>query len=552
MRGSRPSSVVSSSSANNTLRRGQSSNSFYSQQSTGFRRNVPDPRASKQWEAFANPPDGIHHPRRGLFLCSQLLACEEARQLEEEFINLERICVVRFPPDIAEILRTRLAHDMTIELNTKLLGDNKPGENPRGLGLTIVPTTDEDFRRFEVYIEMELGNPDTAKKLYGILVELPALLEIYKSLEAELMFKSADVSQMLYVYYPEDSKADEIIQKIKHKQGWEWHSGLTPGTHRIRYRKFRNWRVFEKADIAIAERAICDVIRQGGQGDTLTIEAATEEIMECHLLAVTDNCRNQLILGNEEGLVGIIGPQNPIFIAANEGKPPSAVEGPMDRDDMKLMRNICANAHNLKMSLPDLLKYSFDPNAPLINPDQPIPDNLEDILFGELPQTTGPDGTTYEAGSIEDIFSLDELGQLNGESDDSSAASSIGAIPRKKKKKRKKSSSDAGQLVAAGGMPAGPPQNLPPGMSTHGLSMPLSSQQAALFTQAGISQGMAPQMISPAMLQSGMIPPGIALPPGYLPIMQMQQQQQQEQQQQEQQQQQHQHPQQQQQGPPER
>lgn len=198
----------------------------------------------------------VHLPRRGIFYASELLYSKDAKEYEKEFAELERVCVVRFPPEVASILRERLA----VQLET--LGvedeDEELGRNAGELGLTISPTSKEDYRVFDVEVERELGQPSTAIILTGVLVELPSLLEAYKSLEGELLFKSADISQMLYVFDPTVGPPFDLA-KIRDSQFWEWRSGLTPGTHRIRSRRFKNFRVFDKADVSITEREICDV-----------------------------------------------------------------------------------------------------------------------------------------------------------------------------------------------------------------------------------------------------------------------------------------------------
>lgn len=220
------------------------------------------------------PNETVRIPRRGVFHASELIQSEDAAQWESENFDMERACIIRFPPEIAAILRERLATQLSIELNEEGDGRQDCDENgageyaasessvTRSLGLTITPTPKEDYRIFDVEVELQLGVPSSAKQFRGILVELPCILEAYKSFEGDLLFKSNDISQMLYVFDVED-EASFDMKKIRDEQLWEWHAGLTPATHRIRRRKFKNFGVFDKVDVSIRERELLDVSTLG-------------------------------------------------------------------------------------------------------------------------------------------------------------------------------------------------------------------------------------------------------------------------------------------------
>lgn len=240
------------------------------------------------------PTGSIHVPRRGIFYASELSQSKDAREWDCEFHDIERVCVIRFPPGVAAILRERL----TAQLESELIWGDQENDNhedrpsqqdsqtgqdhvsashvsdskssvitsassgsraaSRDLGLTITPTLKEDYRVFDVEVERELGVPSSAILLTGVLVELPCLLEAHKSFEGDLLFKSNDISQMLYVF-DATIGAPFDLNRIRDEQLWEWHSGLTPATHRIRRRKFKNFRVFDKVDVAAKEKELFDV-----------------------------------------------------------------------------------------------------------------------------------------------------------------------------------------------------------------------------------------------------------------------------------------------------
>ncbi|KAK1443681.1 hypothetical protein BgAZ_205570 [Babesia gibsoni] len=140
--------------------------------------------------------------------------------------SLDKHCIIRFPPDIANIINNR----------------NSGGED---VGVTIEPTGRYDYREFVVRVR---GVP---KELMGILVELPCHIEAHKTLDCDLLFKAADVSQMMLVQ--ERKEAEVTIEKMR-QQMWEWPDGLTPPTTNIRRRRFKNFDYYNNEDVKEAEK----------------------------------------------------------------------------------------------------------------------------------------------------------------------------------------------------------------------------------------------------------------------------------------------------------
>lgn len=344
-----------------------------------------------------------HNHRRGIYNANELLHHKDAKAYDQEFGHLESVSVIRFPADIASLLRQRLAANAA-EIEATLASESPSGADDLrasgkhegfvaaagatsftyggDLGLTITPTPEEDYRIFEVTVEKELGDPNSQIHLCGILLELPCLLEAYKSLEGELLFKCNDISQILYVYRKGDDPPFNIQQK-KTLDLWEWRSGLTPGTHRIRSRKFKNFNVFEKADVSRAEREICDILNSGGIRETTALEASTEFVMEAQLDAICTGQQQAI----EKNVVGVIGPENPIFKAALMGVTPAeaAQHFPSPTTSSSLLRNL-VQPEKQKAPISDLrerLLFSVDLNMELPLTEA-IPDDLSDRLFGDV------------------------------------------------------------------------------------------------------------------------------------------------------------------------
>ncbi|KAH7647118.1 transcription factor TAF7p TAFII55 [Cryptosporidium bovis] len=185
----------------------------------------------------------------------------------------ESVCIVRLPEHIAK------------EVNELF---EKGEKFPFG----IQPTPFEDFRIFDVHI--------LDQDYVGILVDLPCNIEVYKSLDCESMFKSTNLSQMLYIYdarklprsfiiysginineiYYGQLKSNtayldpcfvSFIKYLKEVLHWEWPSGLLPASKNIRSRKYRNNELFDINEVVEAEQEILDRVSMPSQ-DMVTIE----------------------------------------------------------------------------------------------------------------------------------------------------------------------------------------------------------------------------------------------------------------------------------------
>lgn len=74
---------------------------------------------------------------------------------------------------------------------------------------------------------------------------------------------TGDISQMIVVFNPQEPKEYIDLHQLCERQQWEWKAGLTPPTHRIRSRKFKNLDLFERQEIRDAELQVLEVSCRG-------------------------------------------------------------------------------------------------------------------------------------------------------------------------------------------------------------------------------------------------------------------------------------------------
>ncbi|VWU51658.1 transcription initiation factor TFIID subunit 7, putative [Hepatocystis sp. ex Piliocolobus tephrosceles] len=102
--------------------------------------------------------------------------------------KIDKVCIIRFPPNVAKEIKKYLLKkklDLKIEL-TNLL----------------------NYRFYIVHFK------NINKKYYGILLELYTHIEIHKTLDKNNLYKTNDVSQMIYVYDPNDKNNKKIVQNF--------------------------------------------------------------------------------------------------------------------------------------------------------------------------------------------------------------------------------------------------------------------------------------------------------------------------------------------------
>lgn len=112
------------------------------------------------------------------------------------------------------------------------------------------------------------------------------------------------------------------------------------------------------------------ILGQRANKERAILEASTEDIYEHHL--------ERILAGSlEPGVVGVIGPENPVIRAALDGSSPLTAVEMMGQSS--LLRNVIGN----ELSFKEKLKFSSDPSMN-IEEDQIIRDDLSERLFGEF------------------------------------------------------------------------------------------------------------------------------------------------------------------------
>ncbi|UKJ90485.2 hypothetical protein MACJ_001419 [Theileria orientalis] len=160
----------------------------------------------------------------------------------------DRHCVLRLPEYAANMVKKRM-------------------EAGEPLGMKLAPTGRYDFREFKITIK------GLSRPLYGVLGELPCIVEAHKTLNNDLLFKSADISQLMIAY--EKKESEKVIEVLKEKM-WEWPDGLTEGTENIRRRRFKEKDEFTNEEVKEAERESL-ILMNGLTRDTYHFEIKTTQ-----------------------------------------------------------------------------------------------------------------------------------------------------------------------------------------------------------------------------------------------------------------------------------
>ncbi|EZG86044.1 TAFII55 protein [Gregarina niphandrodes] len=273
---------------------------------------------------------------------------------------LDLVSCVRFPPGVAGILRSRISEDFE-----KLSGLNSTVV-PLPLGLRVTPTFREDFRCFAVevdlysdedvamiklwhpYLDLEQHPAQTEAesrkaqftlKLTGLLTELPTVMEAYKSLDQDLLFKAANISQLMVVTFAEEERhtfpVDISAERNDHvcieqfmpraernrldehaltlpRCPWLNPSGVTAPLRLFREERTRDYSVATKAEIRACEMAMLSILKRGRmEWAELDVHSALEAFMLEEALKPNTTVPNaQAVLSNnEQKIVKVIGEQ---------------------------------------------------------------------------------------------------------------------------------------------------------------------------------------------------------------------------------------------------
>ncbi|GIX63265.1 TAF7-like RNA polymerase II TAF7L [Babesia caballi] len=226
---------------------------------------------------FNKPAKGERHSSKRL----QYADSSAARDFSD-LGSTDKHCIIRFPPEVAEIIRNR-------------------GSSGEDMGVTIEPTGRYDYREFVVRVR---GVP---LELIGILVELPCHLEAHKTLDCDLLFKSADVSQLMVVQ--ERKEAEVTIEDMRQRM-WEWPDGLTPPTANIRKRRFKDYDLYNNEEVKEAEKEALILLR-GLVRDSYHFEVkSAQEVLELVESYRNGNIKERIVGPDEDVLSYIRAVQN--------------------------------------------------------------------------------------------------------------------------------------------------------------------------------------------------------------------------------------------------
>ncbi|KAK1939719.1 TAFII55 protein conserved region containing protein [Babesia divergens] len=186
--------------------------------------------------------------------------------------SLDKHCIIRFPEEIANIINNRTS-------------------NGEDVGVTIEPTGRYDYREYVVRVR---GVP---MELMGILVELPCHIEAHKTLDCDLLFKAADISQMMLV---QERKEAEVTIENMRQNLWEWPDGITPPTKNIRKRKFKNFDLYSNEDVKEAEKEAL-ILLKGLVRDSYHFEVkSAQEVFELVESYRNGNIKERIIGPDED------------------------------------------------------------------------------------------------------------------------------------------------------------------------------------------------------------------------------------------------------------
>ncbi|EDL45102.1 transcription initiation factor TFIID subunit 7, putative [Plasmodium vivax] len=148
-----------------------------------------------------------------------------------------KVCIIRFPPEVSK------------EIKKNLLKKN--------LHLEIEPTSLLNSRLFIIHFR------NINKKFWGILLELSTHIEVHKTLDRNNLYKTNDVSQMIYVYDPSEKKKKKkkkCKKMIKNfiKNNFQLNCGISD---RVQNFHFENYaKLFKYHDIYFAEKFLHDYL----------------------------------------------------------------------------------------------------------------------------------------------------------------------------------------------------------------------------------------------------------------------------------------------------
>ncbi|ALC42273.1 Taf7, partial [Drosophila busckii] len=185
---------------------------------------------------------------------------EKKKQAEhkprDDGVELENQFIMRFPKHLADVVHDSIqAGTVKDRLNIQL---------------------DQDLRYGEVRLDDQL--------LYAKLVDLPTVVESYKTIDNKSFYKSADICQILICKEePEEETEKESPNKNKKKdpnkvdKKYLWPHGITPPCKNVRKRRFRKTLKKKNVETPEIEKEVKHLLRIDNEAVRVEYEIINEE-----------------------------------------------------------------------------------------------------------------------------------------------------------------------------------------------------------------------------------------------------------------------------------
>ncbi|PAV60246.1 hypothetical protein WR25_07122 [Diploscapter pachys] len=190
---------------------------------------------------------------------SKVLSKRLPQKLEdvvEDVQDWENHIVLRVPPDVVEKVN-------------RLLEDNPSGQIPKDE--LAIAFTSTDMR----HARIRLGDYLMSAKIY----DLPCICEVMKTIDKKVVYKVADLSQIMACSH---DLADTVSTKDaksakKEQKQWQYPHGLTPPMKSVRVRRFRKTKKKRFMDAPEVEKELKRLLRADLEADSVRWEIVTAD-----------------------------------------------------------------------------------------------------------------------------------------------------------------------------------------------------------------------------------------------------------------------------------
>ncbi|CAH2108256.1 unnamed protein product [Euphydryas editha] len=188
---------------------------------------------------------------------------------ESEYpIQLESQFIIRLPQEPAKILSELI----------------KSGENFKNRLRILI---NDDSRHGELRLDHWL--------LHAKIVDLPTIVESWKTIDRKSLYKSADICQMMICKEEFDETTDEETPSknkkkdpLKVDKKYLWPHGITPPTKNVRRRRFRKTLRKKCAESPEIEKEVKRLLRADNEAVSFTWEVVIEEDEQVNKIDSTD------------------------------------------------------------------------------------------------------------------------------------------------------------------------------------------------------------------------------------------------------------------------